>query len=76
MAIKFTEFIKQKVDIECKQNPNITELVALSIVRQKIDGHFDSVFKELLEKIESQDDDSLSDAEWCEQRFGDNWEFL
>jgi len=76
MAITFSEFIKQRVDIECKQNPNITELAALSLVHQQIEGHFESVFKELSQKIELQDDDTLSDAEWCEQRFGENWEFL
>ena len=79
MKVPLSDFIKQKVNELRKERPDLTPVAALSIVKAKFDSHFDAVFEELNAADDDSDsdwNDGESDAEYCEKRFGENWDFL
>jgi hypothetical protein len=77
MTIKLSDAIKNKVNDEIVRNPNLTKLAALAIVHGKFESCFQSVFHEYnsVDVMEGWNDGE-SDAEYCEKRFGENFEDL
>jgi hypothetical protein len=77
MTIKLTDAIKNQVNKVIERNPNLTKLAALSIVHAKFEDHFQDVFNEFnsVDVFEGWNEGE-SDAEYCENRFGENFEHL
>ena len=78
MAIKLSDAIKKQVDKVLEGNSNLTKLAALSIVHAKFEDCFKDVFNEFNAAIDDgeEDWDEMSDAEYCANRFGENFEHL
>ena len=77
MPIKLTDAIKSQVENTIAKQPGLTKLAALSMVHAQFESCFESVFNEynLVDVMEDWNDGE-SDAEYCEKRFGENFEGL